>query len=244
MLSIVIASLLSTGLLNASSWQMRRGESLHYKIAFSSTLTGSIKGGEATLSVNPTTVKVGKNNAYYTKLSVGTSGIIERVYRAENLYESYINTSNKAPLIYRQTVRENKHERADTVVFNQQTNSATYRGKQMRTPQNTQDFVSIIYYLRSVNTNNLKKGDFFNVPFFTSKQVVNAKVIYGGIEQVRVNGKMVECHTFRPQMDKGKVFNSDYPGTVWISTDSKRLPMLIDAKLAVGRMKMELLSSN
>ncbi len=236
---IIMAISIQSGL--AAGWEIKKGEKLSYKIAFSSMLTGSVKGGEASLSVSPSTSKVSDNNAYHATLKGGTTGFIERIYRIENLYETFMNTSTLAPYMYRQSVVENKYRSADTVYFNQNIREATYKGKQIKIPNNTHDFVSMIYYVRSIDVDKLQQGDSFEIPFFTSDKVINSKVVYNGVETIRVNNKEVQCHAYKPQVAKGKMFNHDYPATIWISTDEDRLPMLIEARMKVGRVKMELL---
>lgn len=225
---------------NAQSWTIKRGENLKYKVAFSSGLTGSVKGGEATLSVNPSTMKIGNNTAYHATLKGGTTGIIEWFYQVSNNYETFIDINTNAPVMYRQAVRENKYTSNDTVYFDQLGKTATYKNKKIAIPNNTHDFVSMIYYVRTLDMGKMKKGDSFNLPFFTSDKVVNSKIIYNGIENIRANGKTVSCYAFKPQVGKGKVFNHDYPATIWISADAKRIPMLIEARMKVGRVKMEL----
>ena len=227
----------------ALDWQIKRGEKLSYKISFSSGLTGDVKGGTGVMSVSPAYSKINGKNTYHAILKGGTSGIIEWFYQVENKYETYIDVNSGAPLMYRQAVRENKYRSADTVFFDQNNHVATYRHKRITIPPNTHDFVSMIYYVRSLEASKMKTGDSVNIPFFTSDKVIMSKVVFNGIEQIRANNMLVSCYAFKPQVGKGKVFNQDYPATIWISTDSKRLPMLIEARMKVGRVKMELLKS-
>ena len=226
-----------------AEWNIIRGEKLKYKIAFSSGLTGNVKGGEATMSVKSSTVRTGNHDTYLATLYGPTTGVIEWFYQVENKYETYIDVNSGTPLMYRQAVRENKYRSADTVFFDQNNHVATYRHKRITIPPNTHDFVSMIYYVRSLEASKMKKGDSVNIPFFTSDKVIMSKVVFNGIEQIRANNMLVSCYAFKPQVGKGKVFNQDYPATIWISTDSKRLPMLIEARMKVGRVKMELLKS-
>ena len=227
--------------LNAQKWEIKTGESLQYKVAFSSGMTGSVKGGEATLSVKPSTTKIGNVTVYQASLKGGTTGIIEWFYQVSNNYETFINTQTNAPVMYRQSVRENKYTNADTVYFNQVGRTATYKNKKIAIPNNTHDFVSMIYYVRTLDMSKLKKGDSFVIPFFTADKVVNSKIIYNGLENIRANSKTVMCHSFKPQVGKGKVFTQDYPATIWISADTDRIPMLIEAQMKMGKVKMELM---
>ena len=239
--SLIIA--LSIPGLSAAEWKIVKGEKLKYKIAFSSGLTGNVKGGEATLSVKSSTVKVGNNDAYLATLYGATTGVIEWFYQVENRYETYIDVNSGAPLMYRQAVRENKYRSSDSVFFDQNKNVAIYKNKRIDIPDNTHDFVSMIYYVRSLDASKMEKGEIVMIPFFTSDKVMISKVVFNGVEKINVNNKPVTCYAFKPQVGKGKVFNQDYPATIWISTDSKRLPMLIEARMKVGRVKMELLKS-
>ncbi len=240
-LTLVFAVGLIFSQMSAQQWEIKKGESLKYKVAFSSGLTGSVKGGEATLSVKPSTTKIGNNTVYQASLKGGTTGMIEWFYQVSNNYETFINTETNAPVMYRQSVRENKYTSADTVYFNQAGKTATYKNKKISIPSNTHDFVSMIYYVRTLDMSKLKKGDSFVIPFFTADKVVSSKIIYNGTENIRAAGKTVTCYSFKPQVGKGKVFTQDYPATIWISADNDRIPMLIEAQMKVGKVKMELM---
>jgi len=39
---------------------------------------------------------------------------------------------------------------------------------------------------------------------------------------------------------KGKVFDESYPITMWVTDDTKRIPILIESKLSVGEARIEL----
>ena len=243
LLIAIIILVLSSPNSSAAEWKIVKGEKLTYKITFSSGLTGNVKGGEAMLSVKSSTVKVGNNDAYLATLYGATTGIIEWFYQVENRYETYIDVNSGAPLMYRQSVRENKYRNSDSVYFDQKRNVASYKNKRIDIPDNTHDFVSMIYYVRSLDVSKMEKGEAVIIPFFTSDKVILSKVVFDGVEQINVNNKPVNCYAFKPQVGKGKMFNQDYPATIWISTDAKRLPMLIEARMKVGRVKMELLKS-
>lgn len=225
-----------------NNWDIVKGEKLKFKVAFSSGLTGDVKGGEATMSVQSKTVKYGSREAYHAMLVGGTTGIVELFYQVENKYESYIDIKTKAPLIYIQSTHENKYQSRDTVRFDQANKTAVYKGKKIDTPTNTQDFLSVFYYVRSLDMSTIKKGDSFQIPFFSSDKVYNFKIVYNGIEKIKTKkiGE-ITCYSFKPQLPTGKIFKDQYPATMWISADNRRLPVLVDAKMKVGKMKMELL---
>lgn len=226
-----------------NNWKIKKGEKLSFKVAFSSGLTGDMKGGEATMTVQNKTVKIGEKDAYHAVMIGKTTGVIEWFYSVDNKYESYIDANSNSPLLYIQNTHENKYQSKDTVRFDQTNKTASFKGKKIEIPVNTQDFLSVFYYARALDMSKIKKGDTFKVPYFTGSKVAFFTIIYNGLEKIKTK-KMgeVSCYSFKPQVPTGKMFKDQYPATMWISADNRRLPILIDAKMRVGKMKLELLT--
>ncbi|MFV0470496.1 MAG: DUF3108 domain-containing protein [Paludibacteraceae bacterium] len=243
-ISILFFSMIFSFILIAQdtdNWKIKKGEVLKFKVAFSSGLTGDIKGGEAVMSVKSQANQIGNRNVYHAVLTGETTGVIEWFYKVENKYESYIDAGTGESLLFTQSVKENKYQKSDTVYFNPTTKTAKFEGKTISIPDNTQDFLSVIYYVRSKDMEKLKQGDTFTVSFFTSKKVEDFNIIYSGIEKIKTKKLgTIACYAFKPQLPTGKVFKDQYPATMWISADSRRLPVLVDAKMKVGKMKLEL----
>ncbi len=242
----ILALFISMPNINANAWSIVRGEHLKYKISFYSGITGNVKGGDASLRVAPNLVTTNGSSSYHATMQGGTSGVIEWIYRVENRYESFIDTKSGTPNVFKQFVSENKYSRQDSIVFDHKNLTAKNisRNETTKIKPKTHDFVSMIYYVRSLDVSKLKKGDSFVIPFYTSGKVIESKVVFAGIEEITVNNKKVKCYAYKPELPEGKLFKQDYPATIWFSTDSKRLPMMIEARMKVGRIKMELLSSN
>ncbi len=205
-------------------------------------MTGDVKGGEATMTVLPKTTKIGGKEVYHAILNGTTTGVIELFYKVDNKYQSYMDVKTNVPLLYIQNSHENKYQSSDTVRFDHSNKTATLNGEKISIPENTQDFLSIFYYARGLNMLKMKKSDTFKVPYFTGSKVAYFTIVYNGIEKIKTK-KMgeVSCYAFKPQVPTGKIFKDQYPATMWISADNKRLPILVDAKMKVGKMKMELL---
>ncbi|HNI04558.1 MAG TPA: DUF3108 domain-containing protein, partial [Flavobacteriales bacterium] len=48
------------------------------------------------------------------------------------------------------------------------------------------------------------------------------------------------CLKFQPMVQKGRIFKSNDDLNVWISDDPNHVPILVQAKILVGSIKMEL----
>ncbi len=240
-LSIIL--LLSTAIF-ANDWKIQKGEVITYRIAFYSMLTRNIKGGNATLSVMPQEKKVNGKMMYHAVLKGETSGVIEWIYKINNHYETYMDTATFFPALYIQKVRENKYSKDDSVVFNQEAQIAKYNGKTTKIYKGTNDFVSMLYAVRQKDISNLKKGEFFLLPIFIDKKAIQSKVKFIGKKTISTKNDIRICYGFKPEVPRGKLFKKKYPATIWVSADKDRLPMLVEAKMRVGKIKLEILKTN
>lgn len=224
----------------AQGWEVRKGEKLSYFVAFHSMLTGNIKGGVATLSVDKEIDKKGDKEVYHAVLHGNTRGIVEWFYKVNNHYESYFNTETLYPVLYLEKVKENKYRRNDTIRFDHEKKLAYHDGKTSSMPLGTNDLVSMIYAVRSMDMSKMSEGDSFLLPLFTDRKAIESKVKYVGQKTIKTQFGERMCYGFCPEVAKGKIFKEKYPATLWISADTDRFPMLVEAKMRVGKIKLEL----
>lgn len=225
---------------NAQQWEVKKGEKLSYFVAFHSLLTGNIKGGVATLTVDKDTQKIGNMEVYHALLKGNTSGIVEWFYKVNNHYESYFSVETLYPQLYIEQIKENKYRRNDTVRFDHTKKVAYHDDKSSTMPVGTNDLVSMIYAVRAMDVSHLSEGDSFLLPLFTDRKAIESNVKFIGKEKVKTKFGERLCYGFSPEVAKGKVFREKYPATLWISADADRLPMLVEAKMRVGKIKLEL----
>ena len=61
-----------------------------------------------------------------------------------------------------------------------------------------------------------------------------------GYEKIKTKFGTVNTMKFRPYVQSGRVFKEQESLTMWISNDESRVPLKIQASLAVGSLKAEL----
>lgn len=219
-----------------------RGEKLTFRVAFNSTLTGSITGGKATLEVKNDN-KIFNNRSTYHVVGEGkTTGLIEVFYKVHDRFESYF---DEDALIARQFIRrtrENNYKKDDLVVFRQEDLLAVSLTKIVKVPANMQDVISVFYYARTLDISHLEPGGILHVPFFLDDSVYNSKVIFKGRETVKTKLGKFRCIAFRPMVATGYAFDDPYPITIWLTDDANRLPVLLESEQSVGRARIELIS--
>ena len=219
-----------------------RGEKLTFRVAFNSSLTGSITGGKATLEVKNENKVLNNRSTYHVVGEGKTTGFIELFYKIHDRFESYF---DQDALIARQFIRrtrENNYKKDDLVVFRQEDLLAVSLTKIVKVPANIQDVISAFYYARTLDISNLEPGGIIHVPFFLDDSVYNSRVIFKGRETVKTKLGKFRCIAFRPMVATGYAFDDPYPITIWLTDDANRMPVLIDSEQSVGRARVELIS--
>ena len=219
-----------------------RGEKLTFRVAFNSSLTGSITGGKATLEVKDNNKALNNRSTYHVVGEGKTTGFIELFYKVNDRFESYF---DQDALIARQFIRrtrENNYKKDDLVVFRQEDLLAVSLKKIVKVPANIQDVISAFYYARTLDISNLEPGGIIHIPFFLDDSVYNSRVIFKGRETVKTKLGKFKCIAFRPMVATGYAFDDPYPITIWLTDDANRIPILIESEQSVGRARVELLS--
>jgi hypothetical protein len=69
-------------------------------------------------------------------------------------------------------------------------------------------------------------------------------VVFKGREQIKNrDGKFWDCILFTAVLDRGTMFKPGEELLIWVSDDSHRIPIMMEAKIAVGSIKIYLKSA-
>ena len=114
-------------------------------------------------------------------------------------------------------------------------------GKIFPIVQNSQDMVSVFYFLRNyyeINTSE-DNNDFIIDMFFDSENY-KLKIRYLSTEIINTNFGKVLCYKIQPYVQSGRVFKKNESLTMWITADMNRIPIRIKADLIVGSVRVDL----
>jgi hypothetical protein len=108
-------------------------------------------------------------------------------------------------------------------------------------PKNTQDILSAFYYLRNFsNIDKIKPGESVAIDLFFDDETTKFKLKFIGREIIKTKFGTIATMIFRPLVQSGRVFKEQESVTVWISDDENKIPIRIQASLAVGSIKADL----
>ena len=81
-------------------------------------------------------------------------------------------------------------------------------------------------------------NSYIKLKFKETWQKINS---FLGKEIVETEIGTFNCLKFSPMMATGEVFDDPYPLSVWITDDKNHIPVLLESKIIVGSVKIELI---
>ncbi len=100
----------------------------------------------------------------------------------------------------------------------------------------TVDMLSAFFYLRSLDFDNMKKGQSVTVNIFSGSKKEKLKITYLGIQSITLNNRNFKTYYINFSFTrKGK--ESSEPISGWMSMDSQRIPLKVEGSLAVGKVR-------
>lgn len=217
----------------------KSGESLRYKMSYS----GFLRAGTAVLEIEETDLNGEK--VFHTKGTGWTSGMIGWFFKVDDLYQSYFDKNEVKPYVFKRKINEGGYKKNVITTFNYKSNNAYVQDfiKQKDTTiavLDVQDMLSAFYYLRNQNVKNMKKGDEIAIDIFLDAQIYPFKLRFLGKQTLKTDFGKVKTLIFRPLVQSGRVFKAQESVTLWITDDDNKIPIKMEASLAVGSLQAEL----
>ena len=216
------------------------GERLTYDVSWSNYLTA----GTLTMSVNAKQPSFG-STAYYVTAEARTTGVVGSLYTLYYKADSLIDVYSLLPQRGSLYSREGRRERLKTTTFDQakragkfEMKTASLMHKNLTLPPLTQDVLSAIYVLRSIQP---RPGDKLEIPVSDSGRLYNVTFTVGAEEQVRkADGSAVAALAVTPRAVEVGSKAADGSLKFWLSNDARLVPVRMEAALAVGRVVLAL----
>ena len=218
------------------------GERLVFRMSYS----GFLKAGEAALTVKEEDLD-GKK-VYHAIGKGKTASVVSWFFKVNDDYQSYFDYETGMPYLFKRRVNEGGYKIERDLRFNQNENKVNVKDllkkkeKILDTPDNIQDMISTFYYLRNYDTQNMKPGDEIDINMFFDYDSFPFKLKFLGYETLKTPFGKVKTQKFTPLVKAGRVFKAKESVSVWISADDNKIPLKIQADLAVGSLRAELKS--
>lgn len=216
-------------------------EFTRYSVYYSSLLTGNVIAGEATIEVKSHKKPFFDREVWHIVGEGKSKGAFNWFYKVRDRFESFVDKEALIPYLFVRRTREGDYFKDDDVYFYHDQRIAVSHTASKPIPANVQDFVSALFFMRTLSLSDFDADSSYYIDFFLDDSVYVSKVKYQGTEYIKTSLGSFRCLKIAPMMATGEVFADAYPVSVWVTDDKNHLPVLAEAKVIVGSIKMELI---
>ncbi len=217
------------------------GEWLKFRMHY-----GILNASYATLHVK--SAKIEGVPVYHVVGHGETTGFASMFFKVDDTYESYFDMEDGKPYKFVRKINEGGYTKDVEINFDHKKEKAFLNDKKNKKKldfdlqDSIQDLLSAFYYLRNnYEPKDLVEGQTIKLKMlFDDEGIFNFKLKYLGTEVLRTKFGKIECYKFRPLVQSGRIFKEQEGLSLWVSTDDNRIPVRIQADLAVGAIKADL----
>ena len=216
------------------------GEWFQFRIHY-----GIFNASYATLEVDET--RLNDRPVYHIKGRGKSTGLLSLFFKVDDDYQTYIDKRTGKPYKFIRKIYEGGYTKDLEIDFDHSDNKAHVLNKETNTrksysvPENVHDMLSSFYYIRNqIDSDDLKPGKEMRLNMFIDDENIDFKLVFLGREVIKTKFGKVATLKFRPYVLAGRVFKEKESLTFWVSDDKNKIPVKIEADLAVGSLDADL----
>lgn len=213
------------------------GEELNYRVHY-----GIINAAKIKLKVDPKVVEINGRETYHLIADGKTLSTFDWMFKVRDRFESYMDMEYMAPIKYFKSVKEDSYSDVDLVFFDHDKKRIKGKKKNMDCPAYVQDIIGAAYYARTIDFTTASKGKVYPIDIYLDQEIYNLEFKYVGKETIKSDIGKVKCIKIKPKAVADRVFKDDESITLWVSDDENKIPIRVEASLAVGSLKIDLTS--
>lgn len=192
-----------------------------------------------------------QNKVDYSLHSFGRSAEnLDWFFKVRNYFYSYLDKETLQPIWFKQVILEGNSSLHNTYRFDHPAHlvySVSESTKEnliydtLTIEPNTFDPLSLAYYMRSLDFSQFKKNQELHLYTLFYNEIVVLDIRYLGKYTVTTkNGGRYHCLKFSTQLPESPLFKGNEDMHVYVTNDKNHIPVLVDAKLIIGSVKVYL----
>ena len=201
------------------------GEDLVFTIRY-----GLINAGEATLEI-PNMAVLDSVECYHIVSMARTNKAFDRIFKVRDKHESFMDSELLISRRFVKHLREGRFKKDMTIDFDQKNHVAIYKDKQVPIVPNTHDFLTALYYIRTLAA---RPGQAVAMANHTDGKNYPIYVKFISRERVSVPAGDFDCIVVEPVLETSSIFENKGKLTIWLTDDSVRMPVMLRSQVIVG----------
>lgn len=202
------------------------GERLTFQIRF-----GFLQAGVATMEVRGV-VDCDGSKCYHITSEARSTKPFSLFFEVKDQVSSYMDVARLHTRRYEKDLKEGNYARKEVVVFDQANHTATYPDSSVvPVPADVQDVLTSLYFLR---TREIRVGQTLLIENHADRKNYPLEVRVIRTESVSVPAGEFECFVVEPILKASGLFQHQGRLTVWLTNDSRLMPVMMKGKIIVG----------
>lgn len=216
------------------------GERLKYRVHY-----GVINAGEIDMHIEDDFKIIGKREAHHIHAKGRSYSGFDWFFKVRDHYQTYIDKEGCQPLQFSKVMEEGSYKDSDFAIFNYQYKKISSAKKgSVEFKGDIQDVISAIYYARTLDVKNAKRGDLFPLQVYLDGEVYDLKIKFVKREVLKTDIGKVNAIKVIPMVVADRVFKDQEGLELWVSDDENKVPLRVKADLLVGAVKVDIMSYN
>jgi len=196
-------------------------------------------------------VTTAKNSFLHLNCELSTYAKWDKFFKIRDLYESYVNPVTLKPSLYKRSIDEGGYTKKEKYIFKGNTVNSTVKRRSKSETKNsfsignsTQDVVSIMYKLRTMDLSKMKTGQMQSFTIFFDEKQIPVTVKLLGTETISA-GNLGSRNCYKLSIGaKTDALKGKDKNLIWLTADAKKIPTLMRFSIPVGTGQLTLSSAS
>jgi len=232
---------------NFKNTAFQEGEKLSYKVYYNWGLIW-INAGKVSFEVKSAILN--DNNVFHFDSYGRSHTAYDWIFKVRDHYQSYAEIDSLRSLKFHRKTYEGGFEIDNSYIFNHrerriysstQNSDQPHKKDSLDLPECTFDLLTATYIIRNYDFSQYLKDEKIPISMVMDNEVHELYFRYRGKGVIQTRkGESFICTKFTALLLEGSLFKGGEDLIVWVSDDDNRVPILIEAKILVGSVKVYL----
>lgn len=211
----------------AQQSKLQRGEKLLYSIEYA-----GINAGFSYICIDSQLTWARGRTAYHLVNETWSNPFFSKFYRVHDRSESFVDAETLVSLVFHKRIREGGYRHEEEVEFDHQANKAVYStGQEVDLVPGSRDILLTLFYYRMFP---LEVGKSIYIDNHTDKRNYPLEVKVLRRERLGTIFGKVDCLVVEPVLRTPGLFEHKGRLWVWLTDDSRHIPVLMKSKIIIG----------
>lgn len=223
------------------------GEVLEYEINY-----GFVTAGYASVSVNPQFTEINGRKCYLVEVTAKSAPGFEFIYKFRQTYKCYLDADGIFTWLVEQDKLEGnraekikmefQHLPENSKVTRTEDRDGNIKTKDIPIDMYSLDDIGTYFYARTLDFANKQVGETSIFPYVTKDEKRDLGIKFLGKENSDVPAGEFKCIVVQPMLREAALASKVDDIFVWLTDDEYKMPVMIQMKIIIGSIKVELKS--